>query len=45
MSKLGRIEEFSPTISSYLERTQLFLDANDVANDNCFSVVSYPDPP
>ena len=35
MSKLGRIE-FSPeseTISSYLERMELFLVANDVAND------------
>ena len=38
MSKLGRIEEFSPTISSYLERTQLFLDANDVANDKRIAV-------
>ena len=41
MSKLGRIEEFSPeseTISSYLERTELFLVANDVANDKRVAV-------
>ena len=41
MSILGRIEELSPeseTISSYLERTQLFLVANDVANDKRVAV-------
>lgn len=41
MLKRGRIEEFSPeseTISSYLERTELYLVANDVVSDKRVAV-------
>eukprot|EP00731_Ephydatia_muelleri_P016133 Em0009g557a len=44
MLKRGRIEEFSPeseTISSYLERTELYLVANDVAQGESESVTEF----